>query len=910
MKPSTILILLFCITLQAQAQVYSIAGSVKNGDDGTTFPGVTIILESVKDSTMIQGAVTNLDGAFILNNIDPGTYNLKMKFIGYEEIIKPVSIKNQNINIGEFTLNQTTTNLTEVTVTGRRSVSEQRGDTTQFNADAFQTLNDASAQNLVQKMPGISMEDGNIQAQGENVTQILVDGKPFFGTDVKAALQNLPAEVVQSVQVFDKKSDKAELSGFDDGEQQKTINIVTKPDRRKGQFGKTSVGYGTDGRYMAGTSINAFNGDRRITFTGLSNNINAMDFSGDANSQGEARTQDGIITTNSFGINFSDEWGDKIEVSGSYLYNNRKNIGRSSLIRDFVLPENEGQVYTEENQDIQATNYHRFDLRLDYQLDSNNRILFRPRISGRFDTESSSFSGRTMTPDGLLNQTDNQLSAENSEIDITNNLYYSRKFAKKGRSFTLGLNAGNHIDEDDAIREAQNIFFLPTERQEILNQSIVRRRKGFSWEADFSYTEPLGKNGMIEIEYEIGNRLDDSDRLIYNLDDQEEITPTYTILDTALSNTFNSENLSQEVEIGYQYSLEKLKIQVETEFQHVKLQNTQEFPKSFALERIFTSVLPTFRLDYQFTRSNKLEFDFDTYTNAPSIGDLQAVIDNSNPLQLRTGNPELDQSYNKRFRLRYRSNNSETDRSFFVYIQSSFENNRVTNSSFIAQEQIEIEDGIVLEKGSQLSRPVNLDGYQNFRSYISYGLPVDFIKSNLSLNGGVDYTKRPGMVNEEINFIYSTRFRGGFSLSSNISDKVDFNISTRSSYNLVDNSLRPTLNNNYFNQSSRLNLNWILWKGFVYRMDINHQLNTGLAEGFDTSFLLMNMSIGKKLFINQRAEISLNVYDLFGQNNNIRRNISEIYIEDRQSNVLQRYVMLTFTYNLRNFSKGTSMEDF
>jgi hypothetical protein len=907
MKPIYLFFLFFIICYQVQAQDFSVNGTVATGNVNTTLPGVTVILQALPDSAMVKGGVTDLQGKFKLDNVKPGSYNLKLKYVGFMEINKALSINSGNLQLGTISILEEATDLTEVTVFARRAVSEQKGDTTQFNADAFKTLNDASAQSLLQKMPGIVLEDGNLQAQGENIVQILVDGKPFFGTDVKAALQSLPAEIIQSIQIFDKKSDKAELSGFDDGLREKTINIITKPNSKRGQFGKTSLGYGTDGRYMFGTSLNAFKGDQRITLTGLSNNINAMNFSGDPNSQGEARTQDGIITTNSIGVNFSDQWGEKLEVTASYLHTNRKNIGLASLVRDFILPENDGQVYSEEKRDVQVNNNHRFDLRMDYQIDSNNRILYRPRLSARFEEENSSFSGRTVTPLGLLNQTENSFSSRNLDYDLINRLFYSRRMAKKGRSFTLGLYSGNHRNEDDGIRTAQNTFFLPNQREEFLNQNIVRDRGGMSWEIDLSYTEPLGKNGMVEVEYEIGNRINKSERLIFDITEQQEDT---RILNTGLSNSFNSQSLAQEFEVGYQYAKDKLKIQAEAEIQHVQLNNIQAFPRSFVLERTFKSILPTLRLNYQFTPASRLELDFDTNTTTPSVGDLQAVIDNSNPLQLRTGNPDLDQSYNKRFRLRYRSNNSETDHSFFVFVQSSLENDRVSMSSIVAQEQIELEDGIFLEKGSQLSRPVNLDGYQDFRSFVSYGLPVDILKSNLNINGGVNYTIRPGMINEEINFVNSTRIRGGLTLSSNVSDRLDFNLSTRASYSLVDNSIRPNLNNNFLNQSNNLNLNWIMWKGIVYRMDVNHQLNTGLAEGFDNSFVLMNMSVGKKMFNNERGEMSLHVYDLFGQNNNIRRNITDTFIEDRQSNVLQRYVMLTFTYNLRRFSKGSSMEDF
>lgn len=664
-------------------------------------------------------------------------------------------------------------------------------------------------------MPGISLQDGIIQAQGENVVQVLVDGKRFFGNDAKVALHNLPAEVIESVQIFDKKSDKAELSGFDDGEQEKTINIVTKPNIRKDLFGKATVGYGTDGRYLAGTSVNAFNEDQRITVTGQSNNINASDYSGDPNSQGETRPQNGIFNTNTLGINFSDNWSEKVEISASYMFSKRENVGYESLVRDYVLPSDEGQVYSEENNNIRENMDHRFDLRFDYNIDSNNRILIRPNISAQFDKENSYFIGSTLTENGPLNQTQNRLTSNDSDFDFDNRIFYRRRFNKSGRSLTLGLYTGSDFNKDDDNREANNIFYGDENREEQIIQHATRDRKGFSWEADFSYTEQIGKNGMMEIEYEIGNRIDDSDKLTYNIFGEEE-NRTTQVLDTALSNTFNSEYLTQEVELGYQYTLDKFRIQVEAEYQHAQIKNDQEFPKSFKLDRSFQSVLPTLRIDYEFSDSKKLEFDYDTNTDAPSLDDLQDVIDNSNPLHLRTGNPGLNQSYRNRFRARYRSNNQETDRSFFAYIQSSLEDDKVSNSTTVAGETTELGEGIILERGSQISRPINLDGYWDVRSYVNYGMPLDFVKSNFSLFGGINYTQRPGMINNEINFVNSSRFRGGFSLSSNISDKVDFNLSTRSTYNVVENSLRPTLNNNYFNQTTELNSTMILWQGFVF----------------------------------------------------------------------------------------------
>ena len=340
------------------------------------------------------------------------------------------------------------------------------------------------------------------------------------------------------------------------------------------------------------------------------------------------------------------------------------------------------------------------------------------------------------------------------------------------------------------------------------------------------------------------------------------------------------------------------------------MDNTQGFPQAFELQRTFESLQPTVRFNYQITDNTNLQLDYDTRVQEPNLRQLQPVVDNTNPLQLYVGNPDLDQSYSNRLRMRFRSNNPETDQSWFLFAQTSFVNNIIANSSFIAEEATEIQPGIVLEPGSQLFSPVNLNGYWDLRSWANYGMPVDFLKSNLNINAGAGITNRPTFVNGENGTNFSRRLSTGLSLSSNISDQIDFNIWTRMSFSRVENSLNPNLNNNFFNQRARVNFNWIFWEGFVFRTDINYQANRGLSEGFDQNFTLVNMSLGKKIFGNQRGEISLNVYDLFRQNNNIRRNITDTFIEDVQTNVLQRYFMLTFSYNIRRFAKGTNMEDY
>lgn len=909
MKYLIVILFFFGGIAQGFAQTYSIKGKIQENGSKLGVPNATIILLMASDSTQVNGMISDLEGNFEIASVRQGEYLLKVQYVGYQNFFKTIEV-DSDMQLGSIFIREEALDLSEVVINARRSTGTQKSDTTMYNAYAFKTMKDASAQALLEKLPGINSQEGVLQAQGENIAQILVDGKPFFGGDIKTALQNIPAEVIQSIEIYDQKSEKAQLSGFDDGERLKTINIITKPNRRKGQFGKTTAGYGTNDRYMVGASINAFDEDQRITFTGLTNNINLLNYSSDPNAQENSTPQEGVIKTNILGLNYSDLWGEKIKVTGSYIYTNRENVGVVNRFRDFVTTDESNQFYTETSTDVRGNNEHQANLRIEYNLNEKNRILYIPRFSAQFETENSGFFGETENGFNLINQVENLKTGKYQDFDYFHRLLYSHKFNKPGRTITWRTNFSNGWNKDESDRKALNTYYENGgERLEILNQRTTRERLGNSWETGISFTEPFGKKGQMELEYEIGNRTNDSDKLTFNVEGRDFETENLR-LDTTLSNTFESQYITQELEFGYQFTAEKFKMQTELQYQDAKLDNKQQFPQPFDLKRNFNSILPTVRMEYKFSPNTNIQVDYDTYTNEPQINQLQNVIDNTNPLQLRTGNPQLDQAYNNNLRLRFRSNNPDTDRNWFLYAQSTLVDNYISNSSFIADEPTEIQDGIILEKGSQLNKPVNLDGFFELRSWASFGMPLGFLKSNFNINAGAGFTRRPGLVNDQLGFNNSQRLSTGLSINSNISDQIDFNIWSRSSYNKVENTLNPSLNDTFFNQRFSLNFNWIFWEGFIYRLDLNHQINAGLSEGFDNSFSLVNMSLGKKIFKNQRGEISIMVYDLFAQNANVRRNITETFIEDIQTNVLQRYFMLTFTYNLRRFSKGMDEDSY
>ncbi|TXK45787.1 outer membrane beta-barrel protein [Pontibacter qinzhouensis] len=928
-----LLLLLLLMNWQVQAQNASVLGAVKSKEADETLPGASILLLRLSDSTKVT-TITDKEGAFRLEKVPAGAYQLLIQYIGYKTFRQNLQVQQRDLNLGQLLLEVEATTMKEIEVVGQIPLGEQKGDTTIFNAAAFKVAPDASAEDLVTKLPGVVIVDGKIQAQGEEVRQVLVDGKRFFGEDADAALRNLPAEVIENIQIFDKKSDQAEFSGFDDGNRAKTINIVTKPNRRQGQFGKVAAGVGTNERYMAGASVNAFKGDRRFTFTGISNNINMQDFSageapgggmrgrrgqrGGGNSGGGGASS-GISTINNFRVNYNDVWGEKIETSGTYAYTNNRNNNNTSQFRDYINTSYLNQETYNNSYNTNTSAGHQFNFRLEYKINDRNRILITPSMSttttDAFSRSSgvslydTLFAAATEFEDALynqavLNRSETANTSDNGSYSFNNNINFSHRFIKPGRTISGSLSTSYSLTDGSVFRENTVEDAQRPDRNVDLDQQIATERNNLSWRTNVAFAEPVGEKGRLQLEYQYSNRTDDSERLTYDLVEQ---TGLYDFFNPYYSNSSVSDYLTHEAKSSYQYNSEKVRVQLETQYQLANLQNKRVYPTEYEMNTTFHRVLPTAQLEYKFSKTKNLQLDYRTNTNAPSITQLQDVLDNTNPLRFRIGNPNLVQAYQHNMNLRYRSFNAETNRVFSAFITGSLVNNFITNSTSDAA-PADVPAGVEILRGAQIIRPVNLNGNWNTRAFLSYGQPLKALKTNLNITGGVGYTRTPGLINNELNFSNTTNYRLGTSLSSNISEKIDFSLSSNGSYNVVTNSVasREGANNNFFNQSTQLRASVSFWKGLVYRTELAHQLNAGLSSGYNTSFTLWNMSLSKKMLKNQRGELSLSVNDVLGENLSIQRNINTNYIEDVQSTVLQRFFMMTFSYNIRKFGGASA----
>lgn len=924
-----------CISIAGFSQNSVVTGVLKDSKDNSTLIGASAILLNTSDSSIYKGNTADIDGKFNIANVAAGNYIFKATYLGYNDYFQTIHVSGDTLKLPSISLQQSSKLLNDVVVNSKAPTAVQKGDTTQYNANSYKTNPDANAEDLVTKMAGITSQNGTVQAHGEDVKKVLVDGKPFFGDDVNAVLKNLPADVIDKIQVFDQLSDQAQFTGVNDGNTTKTINIVTKPGMKNGTFGRIMGGYGYEDVYKAGGNLNFFNGDRRISIMGLSNNINEQNFSaedltgvasgsgGGGGSRGGNRggggpgggnngtsnflvnDKAGIATTNAFGINYTDKWSKNIEVTGSYFFNQSSTKTIQSTHRDYVLASDSGQVYDEASHSLVKNINHRANLRLEWKIDSSNSILFTPKFSLQQNNSNSLLSGDYKIGDSFLSTTTNENNANINAYNFSDDLLFRHKFNKKGRTFSVTLSSGMNSSDGENKLYAANHYYQDSAFIDLLDQKSLTNKKGTTLGSNFMYTEPIGDKSVIIANYTNTFQFNKSEKKTYNYIPADE---GYSSLDSGLSNQFDNEYVTHKGGLGYRYNDKKIQFNVNANYQVSLLNSKQSYPYLFYLEKRFENILPSAMFRYNFSTRSNLRIMYRTQTNAPSISQLQNVLNNSNPIQLSIGNPDLKQSFDNTLFLRYSLTNTEKATAFFAMLTGTYSNNYIASSTYLVDRDTVI-NGVQLVNGTQLTRPVNVNGYNTIRGFISYAFPISPIKSIFNVTAGSSFTETPGMVNDRLNHSNSQNYNLAFNLTSNISKNVDFTISSNSNYTNSVNSLNPQLNNRYFNQNSRVKLNLIFLKHAVFNTELNHQYYDGLAEGYNPNFFLWNAGLGYKFMKNQQAEIRFSVFDILGQNQSITRNVTEIYIEDVQSNLLQRYFMLTFTYNIKVFKVKASQQE-
>ncbi|MFO7368797.1 MAG: outer membrane beta-barrel protein [Bacteroidales bacterium] len=904
-KSARILLLLIIssLTLNANAQNYKVEGTIIDKTDNQPVIGAFVFMTDLKDTTERVATTTDLNGRFTLAGLKKKSYNLTIQSINYKLVKQVIALSKPVTNLGTLILEMDSKVLSEVVIVGQ-GTAVQKGDTTIMTADAFKVNVDASAEDLVKKMPGITVENGTIKARGEDVKKVLVDGKPFFGDDPSVALRNLPADVIDRVQVYNKLSDQAELTGFDDGESERTINIITRRSNVYSKFGKITGGTNFDDKYLVAGNLNIFSGPRRFTFSGMTNNVNQQNFAmqdligtsgGGGYGGGWGGRQfggsSGISKNSSFGFNYQDNWGKKASVSGSYFFNSSSNTNITNSLTKYVSDTENGNSAVDSSETLSENYNHRFNMRIEYKIDSLNSLIIVPRFSLQENNSDRISSGLIYGGSEFSESLNNSIS-DATGYNLGNNLIWRHKFLRPGR--TLSVRSSISYDKRNSSNtQIASVNSIPD------NQLSDAATDNLTLNTNFNYTEPIGKYSQLQLNFDNRFRNGSNNNEIYKLGITSE---NLGRLDS-LSNVYESNYMTNRGGISYLFKKDKLNLSAGINYERADLNGTQTYPLEARVDKTFQKLLPSAMINYKFSDLTNLRLFYRTSTNAPSITQLQTAIDNSDRMRIRTGNPHLKQSYSHNLYTNFSYANPTTGFNTFVYLSGNYSSDIIANRTLLAGGDTLIQPegiNVVLLPRSQLSFPVNLDNSWRLNTMVNLSYFVKPIKSNVSLVIGGGYSESPEYIQTSINTQNTYNITNSLIVTSNISEKVDFTLSYTSNYTKAQNSITTLSDEEYWYQSASAKVNLVLFKGITFNTDVVGQYNKGGSNSsFNEKYMVWNASMGKKFLKNKAAELKVGLYDILDQNKSFYHTVTASNTTDTWTNAYKRYFLVLFTYNLR-----------
>lgn len=917
------LFILLLFTAQFVTAQNKISGKVIDARYRFPLPGATVTIINPVDSAAVGFAVAGKTGLFEIKNLKKGNYILGVTYTGYRPFTKDLNITQPQfvIDLDTVFLQPDTVMMTSVVV--QAPPITVRKDTIEFRASSFKTKPNATVEDLLKKLPGVEVDkEGNVTAQGEEITKVYVDGKEFFLNDPKLATKNLSSDMVESVQVFDDMSDQAKFTKIDDGSRKRTINIKLKKDRKKGIFGRSSASLGTSDRYEGSASFNMFDNSRQISVLGGANNINRLGFTnndlvsamggmgnvrgGRSGGGGGGRTANGNTRSWSAGINYRDEWGHKFEFSGSYFVSHTTNSNYSESYRQNFFADDSASYTNSIANTRNANTNHRFGFRLEYAIDSMNSLLITPTFNVQRGQSFSDETLVTQATNAKVNykaiEGESHRSNDRDGSSFTNDLLFRHRFRKPGRTFTIGWNTALNGSDGHGLNTSPYYFYnadsITPSRIDNRRQRNDQLTRSFNNTISSSVTEMIDSSMVWEINYAYTINKSNSDRDTY---DYDSTTQQFDSVNKPLTNYF--ENVFTASRLGTNFRVKKKKYDYQfggaVNFASLEnLSNRATTGKDSTMRQTYINFFPNASFNYNPAPRKNLRLNYRGSTRAPSISQLQDVWDVSNPLNIRTGNPDLEQEFTHTVNINF----STFNLSNFLYLNmqagASIVSNKIVNSVS------KLDDGV------QLTRPENLNGAQNFNFSGTIGIPLKKVTTgrrspvNVNLTSSMRYNRDVSKLYEVTNFNYTRTLGQRISFNYFIQDKLDLQANAHFNYNDARYSVQETLNYKYFDHHYSLDVTYTIFKKIMINSDFDYYINTGRAQGFNQPIPLWNAYVSCLLFKKQNGEIRISGVDLLNQNKSINRSVGDNYIEDTYTRVLQRFFLVSFMYNFKNFGKG------
>ena len=908
-----LLMILFSPMAFAQQSGVNVTGSVVEQGSDTPIEQATVRLLNVKDSAMVRGVVSARNGSFTLKNVKKGSYLLHITFIGYDPLYQPLQITGKKIpvNVGKLELSDGAIELGEAVVIGKAPEVTVRNDTVEYNADSYKVTEGSVLEDLLKKMPGVEVDsEGKITVNGKEVKKVMVDGKEFFSDDPKVASKNLPAKMIDKLQVLDKKSDMAQMTGFDDGEEETVINLTVKPGMKQGWFGNAYGGYGSKDRYEGNAMVNRFVNNDQITFMGGANNTNNMGFSdlastmfsgmgGGGGRRGGFGAGSGITSSGNAGLNFSKEFKpDKLTLGGNTRYSHSDNDARSKSDRQNILPGDSSSYDNSEAMSRTKSDNFGVDFRLEWKPDTMTQLIFRPSFSFSHSMNDNFSDATTLDNErDTVNTNKSSNYSESNGYNLNASIDFSRKLNNKGRVFSATLSGGNSDSYSDGMNRSDIVYFNQTDalKNSIIDQRSRYDNKGFNYRAYVSWVEPIGHNNFIQATYSISQRKQEALKNVYN----QDADGIYNVLDSAYSQSYRNNFISQRASLSFKSQRAKFNYTIGLNLDP-SYSSSENFVGDTTLSKITRKVVnlsPMAQFNYMFDKRTNLRIMYNGRTSQPSMTQLQPVADISDPTNITIGNPDLNPRYTNNVFIRFQQFTPEKQRAFMIMANGSYIINDIVSYTSYNQ-----------ETGVKTTTYKNVNGNYSGNVRMMLNTPLKNKKFSINSMTMASFANSNGYINEEKNtnrnLILSER--GGIDFRSSY---LDLGVNGNIRYNATSNSLQKENNQNTFNYGAGGYTTIYLPLNFKIESDVNWSTNSGYGDGFKQNEVLWNASASKSFLKNNQGTLRFKIYDILQQRSNISRSINASYIQDSEYNTLGSYFMVHFIYRFSIFKGGASASD-
>ena len=935
----TVLLLTATLSTYAQNKIVTVSGRVIEAGTKEPVELAAVQLLSLPDSAQVAGMTTSTQGYFSLSKQKPGKYLLKVSFIGYVTKIIPVQLT-ANVpakKMGNIELATDAVMLQEAVVVAEAPQVTVVEDTLMYNSSAYRTPEGAMLEELVKKLPGAEIDDdGNVKINGKDLKKIMVDGKEFFGGDVKTGLKNLPVDMVDKLKTYDKKSDLARVTGIDDGEEETVLDLTVKKGMNQGWFGNADLGAGTKDRYTGRMMLNRFVDKTQFSIIGSANNVNDQGFSGGGGGP-RWRSNNGLNATKMLGANFATQTN-KLELGGSVRYN-FQDADISSINSSERFLQNGNSYSNSNNKNRNKGTNLNADFRMEWKPDTLTNIIFRPNFSyGRTNNASRSESGTfNEDPFNLIVNPNDYLNFDNLSddplkdirVNATNSaslskgkslsgnatLQVNRKLNNRGRNLTFRGVFGYGDNDNDQYTQSETRYYqllnhLGGDSILYRNQYITTPTRNYNYTAQVTYSEPIAKATFLQFSYQFQYKYSKSDKTTFDLLDY----PDWAI-GGALPSGYEShavDSLSKNAEyryynhdasVGLRFIRPKYQLNVGMSFQPQN--STLSYKKGDYMidtTRTVFNFAPNMDLRFRFSKVSQLRFTYRGRSNQPTMENLLPITDISNPLNIRMGNPGLKPSFAHTMRLFYNTYNAEKQRGIMTHFSFTATQNSISNSTRYNE-----------ETGGLITRPENINGNWNAFGMFGFNTALKNKKYTINTFTNVNYQNNVAFLYNQDTKNNDRNTSTGLTLGERVTgsyrnDWFEFSLNGSINYTAERNKLRPENNQEPYTYSYGASTNITMpWK-MTLATNIANQSRRGYRDSsMNRDELIWNAQLAQSL-LKGAATVSFEVYDILRQQSNISRSLSADMRSVSEYNGINSYCMVHFIYRLNIFGSKAARE--